>query len=30
MREPARVFVIDPNPLARKILGECLAARPES
>lgn len=29
MREPARVFVIDPNPLARKILGECLAARPE-
>jgi two-component system chemotaxis response regulator CheB len=29
MREPARVFVIDPNPLARKILGEVLSARPE-
>lgn len=29
MREPARVFVIDPNPLARKVLGEVLSARPE-
>jgi two-component system, chemotaxis family, protein-glutamate methylesterase/glutaminase len=27
MREPARVFVIDPNPLARKLLGEVLSAR---
>lgn len=29
MREPARVFVIDPNPLARKVLSEVLSARPE-
>lgn len=29
MREPTRVFVIDSNPLARKILGEVLSARPE-
>jgi two-component system, chemotaxis family, protein-glutamate methylesterase/glutaminase len=29
MREPARVFVIDPNPLARKALGEALSGRPE-
>jgi two-component system, chemotaxis family, protein-glutamate methylesterase/glutaminase len=29
MGEPARVFVIDPNPLARKALGEVLSARPE-
>lgn len=29
MPEPTRVFVIDPNPLARKVLGEVLSARPE-
>lgn len=29
MRDQARVFVIDPNPLARKVLGEVLSERPE-
>lgn len=29
MRDPARVFVIDPNPLARKVLGEVLSDAPE-
>jgi len=29
MREPVRVFIIDPNPLARKALTEVLSKRPE-
>lgn len=29
MREPVSVFIIDPNPLARKVLSEILSARPE-
>lgn len=29
MSEAARVFVIDPNPLARKVLGEVLSTQPE-
>ena len=29
MREPVSVFIIDPNPLARKLLSEMLSVRPE-
>ena len=29
MREPVSVFIIDPNPLARKLLSESLSVRPE-